>query len=126
MLAAAGNIKATIARAFSAQAVIGKRPDCGHQLPELSSRPVREVQMKSEAVASRAVQALVAFAVIASLGTFAVLSKGGQCGEYSRENSVKTRAWSLNEWDSCQYFDGDVWRSVHTKQPMDRLRWSSR
>lgn len=82
--------------------------------------------MKSGAITSRAVQALAAFAAIASLGTFAVLWEGGQCGNYSRENSVKTRAWSLNEWGSCQYFDGDVWRSVHTKQPMERLRWSAR
>lgn len=51
---------------------------------------------------------------------------GDRCRQYGRDHGVKTRAWSINEWDSCQYFDGGSWRSVHTDKPMKHLSWSSR
>ena len=57
----------------------------------------------------------------------AVMTNGeGLCAAYGAEHGVKVRAVSFNEWDSCQFYDGANWRSAHTGEVMDRLRWSSR
>jgi hypothetical protein len=64
--------------------------------------------------------------LIAGLDILSQKNGGGLCAQYSRENSVKTRAISLNEWNSCQYFDGSAWRSIHTDKEMKWLVWSAR
>lgn len=57
--------------------------------------------------------------VVGSAATYAFnyFTDNGACAAFGRDHSVKTRAWSFNEWDSCEYFDGDIWRDAQTDEP---------
>ena len=62
----------------------------------------------------------LAMLVLGSAATYAFdyFTDNGACAAFGREHLVKTRAWTLSEWDSCEYFDGEIWRDAQTDEPV--------